>query len=103
MTTNPIPIDPVVERAALPVSMLTRQQARWLKNHPDAALQSPVVSEEMIRHLASTVANIRQGESSTPRCEPPGEFEVNLAREWVERVLKALAMSAKADNREGRE
>lgn len=40
--------------------------------------------------LASIVANIRQGESETPRCEPPSDYDVGIARGWVVRVLKGI-------------
>lgn len=39
--------------------------------------------------LASLLANIKQGESETPRCEPPGDYELEIAREWAVRALKA--------------
>jgi hypothetical protein len=45
---------------------------------------------ERARKLASTVANIRQGQSSTPRCEPPSEYDIEIAQEWTEYVLAAL-------------
>lgn len=40
--------------------------------------------------LANRLANIKQGESETPRCEPPSPYEVQIAREWAGRTLKAL-------------
>lgn len=42
--------------------------------------------------LARLVAEIRQGKSSTPRCEPPGEADVDIARFWVDCVLEAQAL-----------
>jgi hypothetical protein len=51
------------------------------------------------RDLAVTVANIRQGESATPRCEPPGEADIDIATAWVARVLKAQALYAARNTR----
>ena len=45
------------------------------------------------RALAVTVANIRQGRGSTPRCEPPGEYAIELAQEAVSDVLYAILQS----------
>lgn len=43
---------------------------------------------------ASTMANIRQGRSSTPRCEPPSEANVRWARERIAEVLEAAKVLA---------
>src|SRR3546814_833807 len=40
--------------------------------------------------LANLIASIKQGESETPRCEPPGAYEIEVARGWAVRTLKAI-------------
>lgn len=45
---------------------------------------------EIAAKIASTVANIRQGQSSTPRCEPPGDYDIQIAREISETVIRGL-------------
>ena len=35
---------------------------------------------EITDRLARSYANWRQGQSSTPRCEPPGEADIDIAR-----------------------
>jgi len=44
------------------------------------------------RSLAYTVANIRQGQSSTPRCEEPGEADIEIAMKWVGWTIDAIAL-----------
>ncbi|RUM98982.1 hypothetical protein EET67_04900 [Pseudaminobacter arsenicus] len=48
----------------------------------------------------SWTAEIRQGESETPRCEPPSEFDKQVAREWIKRILRAASFLTAAQ--EGR-
>lgn len=52
------------------------------------------MSGENVRALAVTVANIRQGRSSTPRCEPPGEADIKIAEQAVKDVLRAIDLSS---------
>ncbi|WP_311271297.1 hypothetical protein [Sphingobium sp. WCS2017Hpa-17] len=41
------------------------------------------------REWAENLANMRQGQSSTPRCEPPSEREIQWARNSIKDVLAA--------------
>lgn len=52
----------------------------------DAGTVETPISE---RRLAVAVAEIRQGERSSPLCEPPGEADIDIALGWVRRIEKA--------------
>jgi len=47
------------------------------------------------RDWAVRLANIRQGQNSTQRCEPPGEYAVNRAFQDIRDVLAALPVDSK--------
>lgn len=50
------------------------------------------------RAWAVMMANQRQGRSSTPRCEPPGEYDIKWAHDRIAEVLEAArALSARHD------
>lgn len=46
----------------------------------------PEAATDVWRH---SLANLRQGRSSTPRCEAPGQYELGLCREIINEVLAA--------------
>lgn len=64
-----------------------------------AALKAQLAERDMLikalnegpdrRAWTNAVANIRQGQRSPPRCEPPSEFDINIAAEWIEWVERA--------------
>lgn len=51
---------------------------------------------KLIERLAYSVANAKLGERSTMRCEGPTDYDIDLARGWVRRVLRAQAASGLA-------
>lgn len=83
-----------------PEVRISRAAIRWANSRLTHPLPAPVPDEDVERMrealepnaLAHIVANIRQGESSTPRCEPPGVAEVDIAQGWVVRVLRAIEL-----------
>lgn len=44
-----------------------------------------------VESVASMLANIRQGRSDTPRCEPLGQYAIDRAKADVKDVFKAIA------------
>ena len=61
--------------------------------HPEAAEGWRLVPARPTRDWASTLANQRQGRSSTPRCESPGQYEIDRAHEHIAEVLAAAPPS----------
>jgi hypothetical protein len=71
------------------ITDLDREHVGIIINAIKPALQ-PIDGE--VERLARIVANAKIGEEirEPMRCEGPTDFEVNLARKWVKRVLSAL-------------
>lgn len=55
-----------------------------------AALTNPPAPQIDVETITYRVANAKLGEGPSVRCEGPTEYEMNLAREWVRRVIAAL-------------
>ena len=58
-----------------------------------------------LQRWANDLANIRQGMSDTPRCEPPSEYAIGLAEDalvrWVGSADRLTAMKAAGDGLAG--
>lgn len=57
---------------------------------PPAAALDVAIEALGVRSISVMTANIRQGQSSTPRCESPGEADIEIAQGWVVYVLDAI-------------
>lgn len=58
-------------------------------------LLTNTLTPEVQMNLAHDVANSRQGQSLTPRCEAPSAADVGIANGWVRLVLAAIAYRTK--------
>jgi hypothetical protein len=59
------------------------------EQHGESPSDRLSVPAEATSAWAVTLANIRQGQSSTPRCEPPGEADIASAANMIRMVLRA--------------
>ena len=63
----------------------------------NAAIEETVlVPNKPTREWAYTMAVTRQGQSSTPRCEAPSEYDVQWAFDRIKEVLAAAPALTKA-------
>lgn len=80
---------PSVGRSCIVVTDEIVSAILTLLEKPHAEADRVSVPSEPTRQWAVMLAEIRQGQSSTPRCEPPGEADIQAAARMIGMVLRA--------------